>query len=227
MISSKELTHEGIKMISTKDGSNSLYLPQINEHYHSIHGAISESLHVFIENGLKSMKNNPISILEVGFGTGLNAWLTAIHAEKLSRKVKYTGFELYPLSPKDIKKLNYPSQYGSHEPLWNAIHSSDWSENQALSENFELFKKQGDIHDLKDDLLYNLCYFDAFAPEKQPEMWSEELFSKILMSLKPDGELITYCAKGDVRRTLKKVGFTVERLAGPPGKREMLRGIKK
>jgi tRNA U34 5-methylaminomethyl-2-thiouridine-forming methyltransferase MnmC len=212
----------------TADGSHTLYLPEMDETYHSIHGAVTESMHVFIRNGLNACEKNPVNILEIGFGTGLNAWLTAIEAEKSNRETFYTAYELFPLS-EEIGSLNYPKEYGKeHAGLFSRLHQSDWGKSVQLTSFFSLKKIKEDITQTSVDSGFDLIYFDAFAPTKQPEMWTEDIFRKMFNSLSANGILVTYCAKGDVRRTLQKVGFAVEKLPGPPlGKREMLRGLKR
>jgi tRNA U34 5-methylaminomethyl-2-thiouridine-forming methyltransferase MnmC len=211
----------------TRDGSHTLYLPEMDETYHSINGAVTESLHVFIKNGSHASEKNPMNILEIGFGTGLNAWLTAVEAEKSNLKIHYTSYELYPLAD-EIIALNYPKEYGKeHAELFTQLHQSEWGKTVQLTSHFSLKKIKGDITKASIDSGFDLIYYDAFAPTKQPEMWTEDIFKKMFDSLSVNGILVTYCAKGDVRRTMQKVGFSVEKLPGPPsGKREMLRGRK-
>lgn len=213
----------------TEDGSATLFVPELNEHYHSVKGAHTESQHIFIEMGLKEISTPDPQILEVGFGTGLNALLTLEEAERSQRRIHYTGVELYPLDWQEVEVLHY-----SDNPLFEKIHQAPWNEDVNITEHFILHKLQADL--TKDGspffangamLKYDGVYFDAFAPEKQPEMWSENLFKKLYEALHPNGILTTYCAKGVIRRLLQTIGFTVERLPGPPqGKREILRGRK-
>ena len=210
----------------TQDGSATLFVPELDEHYHSIKGALTESRHIFIEMGLKASSALSPRILEVGFGTGLNAFLTLQYAEKEQRTIHYTGIELVPLSWDEVAALNY-----SGDPLFRSIHDAPWDGDIALTPHFVLRKVHADANQYIEEGAgsggYDVVYFDAFAPEKQPEMWSEQLFSSIYKQLNPEGILTTYCAKGVIRRLLQKVGFQVERLPGPPGgKREILRGTK-
>ncbi|MGZ4054200.1 MAG: tRNA (5-methylaminomethyl-2-thiouridine)(34)-methyltransferase MnmD [Bacteroidia bacterium] len=220
-------------LIKTADGSHSLYVKDLDEHYHSIHGAIQESIHVFINTGLKFIaeKNkSEINILEIGFGTGLNALLTCMEAEKSDLKINYTSLEAFPLSIDLTNKLNYVDLLSSEKKdlqnTFDLLHSCEWEKDIAISKNFILHKIKNTLQEIRFENSFDLIYFDAFGPRVQPEMWKEELFSKIYSATKQDGCLVTYCAKGEVKRTLKKVGFVVETLPGPPRKREMVRGIK-
>ncbi len=210
------------------DGSHTLFVPGLNEHYHSTHGALQESRHVFIETGLKKSaeKNSSINLLEVGFGTGLNALLTMLEAKLLRLKINYMALEPFPLNPEIYNRLNYgPLLSAAGE--FAAIHDSAWDFPASLSENFILEKRNGLLQDL---LLipgyFQLLYFDAFSPEVQPEMWTEQIFSKLFACLSPGGILVTYCCKGTVKRAMKSAGFSLEKLPGPPGKREILRATK-
>lgn len=211
----------------TADGSATLFVHELDEHYHSVKGAQTESQHIFIGLGLKASAAACPRILEIGFGTGLNALLTLEAAEEQRRKVHYTGIELYPLSWEVVKQLGY-----SESPFFETIHTVAWEEDSAITPYFTLRKLQADFTDTKEappgfQSPFDLVYFDAFAPEKQPEMWSQELFNQLYVSMNKGGILTTYCAKGIVRRMLQAAGFTVERLPGPPnGKREVLRGTR-
>ena len=220
-----------ISIIKTADGSDSLFVKDLNEHYHSTHGAIQESRHVYIDAGLKyiSSNNNSINILEIGFGTGLNALLTSIEAEGLKLKINYTTLEAYPLDIEIINKLNYADCVSgeNQKEIFTSIHTCEWEKSIPISPFFNLHKIKNALQEIEFTDTYNLIYFDAFAPNVQPEMWTEEVFTKLYSVLKPNGSIVTYCAKGEVKRTLKKVGFEVESLPGPPGKREMVRGNKK
>ena len=224
-------------LITTADGSHSLYVKDLDEHYHSIHGAIQEAVHVFINTGLNYLHEkgySEINILEVGFGTGLNALLTFIESEKLNLKINYTSLEAFPLENKLLNELNYVDlisnslQQGRSEirTIFQQLHSCDWEKEIAVSGNFTLHKIKDTLQETEFKNSFDLVYFDAFGPRVQPEMWTEKLFSKIYSATKPNGCLVTYCAKGEVKRTLKKVGYTVETLPGPPRKREMVRGTK-
>ncbi len=211
-------------LIQTNDGSHSLRMEEMNETYHSIHGALQEAKHVFLKEGFHQTEGD-VSILEVGFGTGLNAFLTMLEAHKTGRITHYVGIEKFPIEEDIIRTINYGELLG--EPEWfDELHVLNWNMEVPISDYFFLIKLQKDIADTDFTERFDIIYFDAFAPEKQPEMWSKDIFSKMLNALKPGGILVTYCAKGQVKRDLKEVGFEVETVAGPPGKREMIRGRK-
>ena len=212
------------EIIITKDGAHSLYIPKINETYHSVHGAISESMHVFIKNGLNHHTQKNLNILEIGFGTGLNTLLTLIHSKK--RQIQYNTLEPYPITEDVYKMLNYSKLITSDEETFLKLHRSDWERNVSLFRNFNLQKTKTKLQDFESSEKFDIIYFDAFAPEKQPEMWTKEVFEKCYKILDSEGFLVTYCAKGVVKRTLKSVGFEIENLKGPPGKREMIRANK-
>ncbi len=212
----------------TDDGSATLFVPALNEHYHSVKGARTESQHIFIDMGLEASEAAEPRVLEIGFGTGLNALLTLEAAGESQRKVHYTGVELYPLAWDTIEQLGY-----SDHPLFKTLHTAPWGEDVEITPYFTLNKLEEDITapanhlSLLTNPCYDLVYFDAFAPEKQPEMWSQELFTQIYVIMNKGGILTTYCAKGTVRRMLQSSGFVVERLPGPPGgKREIIRAQK-
>ena len=270
----------------TNDGSPTLFVPELNEHYHSTKGAVTESQHIFIHMGLEQTTAIKPRVLEIGFGTGLNAFLTLLAAEKLKRDIHYTSIELYPLKEELVRQLGYPEQiapdraddfYALHRAEWNKevtlnLHAATQPKNNrpdsqvenatlqsvnptsslvqgceqlnnrpqrncretAVSEagtsdapRFTLYKIEGDFTRYALNGTYDVVYFDAFAPEKQPEMWEQALFDKLFDLLNPAGILTTYCSKGVVRRMLQASGFKVERLPGPPnGKREILRATK-
>jgi Uncharacterized conserved protein len=212
----------------TKDGSHTLYVPGMDEHYHSVNGALQESMHVFIDSGLRKVDAKNIKVLEIGFGTGLNAFLTLLEGEKLQKEIHFTSLELYPLSEAIYSKLNYGEVIAPDKAeLFTKLHQADWEESTEITSHFQLQKKKADLcqFDFGGEK-YDLIYFDAFAPDKQPEMWNPELFQKLFEHTNPGGILTTYCAKGVVRRAMQAAGYTVERLQGPPGKREMLRATK-
>ncbi len=215
-----------LKIITTRDGSKSLFVPKMNETYHSKFGAKTESEHVFIRMGYQYINQASIDILEVGFGTGLNAFLTWREHLKDGRKIYYESLEKYPLSPDIIASINVFENPDEHA-FFNRLHQTEWNMPIEVSPNFVLHKKQVDLRHYQTDKKFDLIYFDAFAPDKQPELWTEEIFRKMFGLLNKNGVLVTYSAKGSVRRTMQSVGFSVERLPGPPGKREMLRAIKK
>lgn len=211
----------------TADGSHTLFIPEMDEHYHSVNGAVQESRHVFIEAGLHRQEKKDITVFEVGFGTGLNAYLTLLDAENEDRSVDYFSVELYPLDPSLVRALNYGDMICPEKKmLITALHSAAWNEPVKITDHFTLHKIQGDNNSctLPEDM--DLIYFDAFAPDKQPEMWSQEIFDRLYAHTSEGGILTTYCAKGVVRRMMQKAGYSVERIPGPPGKREMLRAIK-
>ena len=212
---------EKIILETTADSSHTISLPEINEHYHSINGAIQESKHVYIEAGFKQCRKQEIHVLEMGFGTGLNALLTALEAEHQKVKVAYAGLEKYPLSQDIINRLNYSELNLS---LFQAIHQAEWGKSKSINPFFCLQKIQIDFRDFNFQGKYDVVYYDAFSPDKQPEVWSQELFNKIFQAMNLGGILTTYCAKGNIRRMMQHAGFMVERIQGPPGKREMLRG---
>ena len=217
-----------MKLEQTADGSYTLYVPELDEHYHSVKGALTESQHIFIDMGLKHSSVPSPRILEIGLGTGLNCFLTILEAEKSLRTIHYTGIERYPLNEEVVRQLDYPSIVNKgHETDYFAIHQAPWEEDVILSPWFTLHKIEGDFTRYTFEKGYDLIYFDAFAPEKQPEMWEQSLFEHLYQILNEGGILTTYCAKGVVRRMLQTAGFTVERLSGPPGgKREILRATK-
>ena len=210
----------------TEDGSHSLYVPEIDECYHSSHGAIQESRHIFIEAGLKSCLKNEIVILEIGFGTGLNALLAYQYALKNGKNIHYITLEKFPVSIEQVKQLNYPSMMDeSLNEIFKAMHEVAWNEPHEISPFFILEKIKVDFTEYQHINQYDVIFFDAFSPEKQPEMWLQSQFEKIAAQCNEGAILTTYCAKGIVRRALQSAGFKVERLPGPPGKREILRGI--
>lgn len=224
-------------LITTADGSHSLYVKELDEHYHSIHGAIQEAQHVFIKTGIQhlvSQNYSSISVLEIGFGTGLNTLLSFLESKKINIKLDYTSLEAFPLDADIVGQLNYVEliskiENGIESELqtqFQSIHKAEWENKVELSKNFSLQKIKNTLQEIQFSSSFDLIFFDAFGPRVQPEMWTEELFSKIYAATKPQGCLVTYCAKGEVKRTLKKVGFTVETLPGPPRKREMVRATK-
>lgn len=217
-----------VKRITTEDGSDSLYVPDLEETFHSQHGAIQESNHVFINNGLNFfLKNNQadhINILEFGFGTGLNALLTFLHCiGKVN--VSYTTLEKYPIELKTAVELNYGSVLKEIEKFERII-TCDWDSWQAISVEFNLRKVKIDFRDYEPSRMFDLIYYDAFAPSKQPELWSIDILKQCYNHLNRNGVFVTYSAKGQLRRDLESLGFKVDRLPGPPGKFEMIRAIK-
>ncbi len=216
------------KIITTSDGSKTIQIEDWDEQYHSKHGAVQEAYHVFIKHGLSLFGNTEISILEIGFGTGLNALITLKEANKYNLKVAYTGVEAYPVTKEEVEQLDYIRELNaeSFAEEFEKMHGSPWEETIELTENFSIIKQQKDFMEIEDKESYDLIYFDAFGARVQPELWTETLFQKMFDSLALNGVLVTYAAKGSVRRAMLSVGFKVERLPGPPGKREMLRATK-
>lgn len=216
------------KLFETADGSLTIQIPEWNEQYHSKHGALQEALHVFIKEGLlyKIQKGyTRISILEFGFGTGLNALLTKLFAEKEQVHIDYTSIEAFPVPIEIIEKLNFPEQLNRPSEEYLALHKSSWNTQHKISEYFSFTKKKMKFEEI-DEKNFHLIYFDAFGIRVQPELWTEDVFKKTYAALSPDGTLVTYAANGKARRALMKVGFHVEKIPGPPGKKEMMRAIK-
>jgi len=215
------------KLVITEDGSHTIYVPELNEHYHSLHGAVQESEHIFINYGFDFCKADPVRIFEVGFGTGLNALLTAVRCINRNREVFYTSIEKYPLENHLVEKLNYPYFAGEDGTrLFSLINSATWGEMQNICRSFSIIKLRGDLAAYEITGKFDLIFFDAFGPDKQPEMWSAEIFDKIAAVTVSGGVLVTYSSKGQVKSNLKASGFEVTRLPGPPGKRHIIRAIK-
>lgn len=216
------------KIITTSDGSKTIHLEEWDEQYHSLHGAIQEAYHVFIHSGLALFGKQKLSLLEIGFGTGLNALITWMESEKRQLHIDYTGVEAYPVLEAELRQLDYITtlKAPSYSKGFYKMHHSDWEKKAVIAHNFTLLKQQKDFKEIRDHNLFDLIYFDAFGARVQPELWTETIFSIMFQALKPGGVLVTYSAKGSVRRTMQAVGFKVERLPGPPGKREMLRATK-
>lgn len=215
------------QLIKTSDGSHTIYVTELNEHYHSVHGAVQESTFIFIKNGFDLCMADPLFILEIGFGTGLNALLTAIKSKSGNREVYYTSLEKYPLNKEVTDLLNHHKYVGNDgEKLFNLIHTSPWNISTRICNNFFLEKVECDFTKSHLNGRYDLIYFDAFGPDKQPEMWTRELFSEIAAVTNKNGIFVTYSAKGEVKRSLKYCGFNVTLVQGPPGKRQMIRAVK-
>lgn len=217
-------------LILTNDGSHSVYSETFGVTYHSKFGAVTESAHVFIAAGLryKAVVQREISILETGFGTGLNAFMSWLEAERRNLQLRYVGLEMLPVGPDEANLLNYPDLLGAPERAadFQTLHSCSWGADHNLSEHFVFRKEQTSIETFEAQEAFDVVYFDAFAPQAQPELWTAEVFGRMYRALRPDGVLVTYCAQGAFKRTLKQAGFQVERLQGPPGKREMTRATK-
>jgi len=216
------------EIFQTLDGSTTIHLPDWNESYHSKHGAIQEAYHVFIQNGLFTFNNLPVSILEIGFGTGLNAFITYIESKKSNQKIDYYGVEAYPISADEILQMNFVSELNAdaESEVFKRMHECDWEIINQISPLFSLTKRNQFFEQIDDEDKFDLIYFDAFGYRVQPDLWSTEIFRKMYKSLKSKGTLVTYAARGLVKRSLIEVGFKVEKLPGPPGKREMFRATK-
>lgn len=217
------------EIIKTLDGSTTIHLKDWDECYHSKHGAIQEAKHVFIKNGLSLFENNPVSILEIGFGTGLNAFITFLESIQKNQIIDYFGVEAYPVEADEVLGMNYVTELDAleFENIFEKMHKCDWDKKNEICSSFSLTKRKQFFHEIDDFETFDLIYFDAFGYRVQPELWSTEIFRKMYNSLKPNGVLVTYAARGVVKRSMIEVGFTVEKLAGPPGKREMFRAFKK
>ena len=216
------------EIFQTLDGSTTIHLPDWNESYHSKHGAIQEAYHVFIQNGLFTFNNLPVSILEIGFGTGLNAFITYIESKKSNQKIDYYGVEAYQISADEILQMNFVSELNAaaESEVFKRMHECDWEINNKITSLFSLTKRKQFFEQIDDEDKFDLIYFDAFGYRVQPDLWSTEIFRKMYKSLKSKGTLVTYAARGVVKRSLIEVGFKVEKLPGPPGKREMFRATK-
>lgn len=230
-------TQNNHEILITADGSHTLFHEELNETYHSKNGALQESLHVFIQNGLVSFLNkNPIEtihIFEVGFGTGLNAFLTLKEAMSRNIKIKYTCLEAFPLSINTINQLNYLNEENDNlKSLFEKMHLCNWNEWIEINEHFSIYKMENKLEQITSNNLlqisnqFDIIYFDAFAPDKQPELWTTSIFKTIFDSMKTESIFVTYSAKGDVKRALREAGFIVKRLAGPVGKRHMICALK-
>ncbi|MEP6806180.1 MAG: tRNA (5-methylaminomethyl-2-thiouridine)(34)-methyltransferase MnmD [Flavobacterium sp.] len=217
------------EIIKTLDGSTTIHLEEWDECYHSKNGAIQEAKHVFIKNGLSLFDNNPVTILEIGFGTGLNAFVTFLESNQKNQTIDYVGVEAYPVDAAEVLAMNYVTELEAleFENIFQKMHKCEWNEKVEICKAFSLTKRKQFFHEINDYEIFDLIYFDAFGYRVQPELWSTEIFRKMYNSLKPNGVLVTYAARGVVKRSMIEVGFTVEKLEGPPGKREMFRAFKK
>ncbi|WP_299767387.1 tRNA (5-methylaminomethyl-2-thiouridine)(34)-methyltransferase MnmD [uncultured Dokdonia sp.] len=223
------------EIIITGDGSKTIHIPEWDEQYHSKHGAIQEAQHVFLNMGLHHYiskpsykKEMPVAILEMGFGTGLNALLTFFEAKKTKTPILYTGIEAYPITSEEIDAMEYVSLLKEEEAqqIYDELHTTVWESQEAISTSFQLTKREQRFKNIEDKEVFDIVYFDAFGARVQPELWGDVIFKKMYTALRENGVLVTYAAKGSVRRAMQAVGFDVERLPGPPGKREMLRATK-
>ncbi len=216
------------EIILTKDGSSSIFLPEMNETYHSRFGAIQEAKHVFIKNGLSLVNDKSVSILEIGFGTGLNAFITFLEAQKTNQQINYVGVEAYPVELDIVSNLNYVSELNAIEQqnVFDLLHQSNWEVENTIEPNFNLTKRQQKFEAISDLDKYNLIYFDAFGFDVQPELWSDAIFKTMYKALLPKGILVTYACRTVIKKAMIEAGFKVEKLPGAPGKREMLRAVK-
>nr|WP_225990358.1 tRNA (5-methylaminomethyl-2-thiouridine)(34)-methyltransferase MnmD [Flavobacterium sp. SaA2.13] len=200
----------------------------MKETYHSKFGAIQEAYHVFILNGLTLTQGQPVSILEIGFGTGLNAFITYLESKKSEQVIHYTAIEAFPVPEEEVVQLNYATQLGAEteQAIFEQMHSCDWEENILIDNKFTLYKRKQHFETVDDVNIYNLIYFDAFGYHAQPELWSADIFKKMFTALKTDGILVTYACRTVIKKAMQEAGFVTEKLPGPPGKREMLRAVK-
>jgi len=216
------------EIIKTNDGSTTIHLPEWEESYHSKHGAIQEAYHVFIKNGLNLFEGKSVSVLEIGFGTGLNAFITLLESQKSNQLVEYVGVEAYPVRLEEVRQLNYPNELNANEfaDIFLEMHQGNWENKMALSHLFSLTKREQRFEDIIDQAAFDLIYFDAFGFRVQPELWSTNIFQKMYAALKPNGVLVTYACRTSIKNAMIESGFKVEKLPGAPGKREMLRARK-
>jgi len=216
------------EIIQTRDGSTTIHIKDWDECYHSRFGAIQEAQHVFIKNGLSLFENKSIAILEIGFGTGLNAFITFLESKKLNQVIDYVGVEAYPVSTDEVLSMNYVSELNAEieSAVFEKMHQCNWDEKVVFRNDFSLTKRKQFFAEIDDLEKFNLIYFDAFGYNVQPELWSTEIFKKMYEALKSEGVLVTYAARGVIKRSMNEVGFTVEKLKGAPGKREMFRARK-
>lgn len=215
------------RLVKTEDGSHTLFVPELGEHYHSIHGAVQESEHIYIRAGFLHSDKDPVRVLEYGMGTGLNVLLTYIHAARTGRQVVYHAVEKYPVTSAEKEMLNLSRLSGCENPaIFDHIHACAWGEEVQLGTGFRLYKEKSDFRQASPGAGFDVIYFDAFAPEVQPELWSAEMFSRIFAIAAPGAILTTYSSRGQVRRHLQAAGFRTEKIPGPPGKREITRAVK-
>ncbi|WP_425421538.1 tRNA (5-methylaminomethyl-2-thiouridine)(34)-methyltransferase MnmD [Phaeodactylibacter xiamenensis] len=220
---------EELSIIKTQDGSDSIFSERFGVSYHSRYGAIQESRHVFLQSGLypRLQALKQVAVLEAGLGTGLNALLTCLEAEKVQKHIRYVALEAFPLSTAQADTLNYAGHLGeAAATILHQIHHSQWGQPVDISPWFTFEKRRIAFENFEEAAAFDVVYFDAFAPNAQPELWEAEVLGRMYRALREDGVFVTYCAKGAVKRCLKSLGFTIEALPGPPGKREMTRGLK-
>ena len=216
------------EIIQTADGSTTIHLPEWNESYHSKNGAIQEAYHVFIKSGFSLFQSKPISILEIGFGTGLNAFITYLESKKGNQTIEYVGVEAHPVILEEVLQMNYIAELAAENELsiFEEMHSCSWGNINMISPTFSLTKRKQFFEDIDDESQFDLIYFDAFGFRVQPELWSLVIFRKMYRALKLGGILVTYACRSSIKNAMLDAGFTIEKLPGAPGKREMLRATK-
>jgi len=219
---------ENREIIITQDGSTSIFLPDWNESYHSKHGAIQEAYHVFINSGLALFQDKPVAILEIGFGTGLNAFITFLESQKSKQQIDYVGVEAYPVAANEVLKMNYVQELKAenYRNEFEKMHQDSWGQMHEITANFSLTKRKQLFEEINDESVFDLIYFDAFGFRVQPELWSFEMFQQMYKALKTGGVLVTYACRSSIKKAMLDSGFIVEKLPGAPGKREMLRATK-
>jgi len=219
------MSESSLKIVSTKDGSQTILNEELGSTYHSRHGALTESQHVFIAKGLEKVIESgmtEITILEMGFGTGLNALLTAIISVERNTRINYHALELFPLPESVWIEYQLPDELAENRSLFDSMHGANWNKEVSINSNFLITKHHISLLDFEPSLKFDLVYYDAFEPETQPELWTQEVFEKLFSWMNPKGVLTTYCCKGYVRRNMLGAGFEVTKVPGPPGKREMI-----
>ncbi len=214
------------ELLTTSDGSTTIYLQDLQETYHSKHGAIQEAKHVFIANGLQQITQTRIEILEIGFGTGLNAFITMLEAQKNNLEIHYTAIEAYPISQKEVLTMNFASELNASELDFLNLHTCNWEEKNIISKNFSITKRKLLFQDIAHSDCFDLIYFDAFGYRVQPELWSAKIFDAMYKSLQKNGILVTYAARSIIKKNMLEAGFVVKQIPGPPGKREMTIAFK-
>lgn len=215
------------EIIRTNDGSTTIHLPEWDESYHSKHGAIQEAYHVFLKNGMSLFEGKPITVLEIGFGTGLNCFITYLESKKNNQTIDYVGVEAYPVQMDEAMQMNYPNEIDASESsIFKQMHECSWEFKNKLSTTFTLTKRKQFFQNIQDDATFDLIYFDAFGYRVQPELWSEAIFAAMFKALQPSGVLVTYACRTSIKNAMISAGFSVEKLPGAPGKREMLRATK-
>ncbi|HPL03717.1 MAG TPA: tRNA (5-methylaminomethyl-2-thiouridine)(34)-methyltransferase MnmD [Bacteroidales bacterium] len=210
-----------LKIINTADGSKTLYSEKHNEHYGNINGVFTEAVHIFINLGLKKFEHQNLNILEIGYGSGLNAILTWYENQKLNNKIYYHGIDTNPIDLKTAKAINH-FELLENNIEFNPNFYEKWEEKVIISENFQLFKEKIELEKVRLNKIYNLIYFDAFSPKTQPELWTTEIFKKLFENMSSNSYLVTYSSKGIVKQALRQAGFEVKRFSGPLGKRHII-----